>query len=193
MSGCRISNTATERDARKCSAPADYTQQALESIAGMIRQTGERLETMGGIARQGVIIRHLVMPGRVQNSLDVIRLIAAHLSKKVPMSLMSQYTPTPAVTDDPLMGRRVTREEYEAVVDLALELEFENLFIQEVDEQSLTPDFNKADPFSWEQSSKDPSIMHQGFQSDGFLNTLLLVACCLSLHDKVSPYAFLHL
>jgi putative pyruvate formate lyase activating enzyme len=144
-----------ERDARECSAPADYTQQALESIAGMIRQTGERLETMGGIARQGVIIRHLVMPGRVQNSLDVIRLIAAHLSKKVPMSLMSQYTPTPAVTDDPLMGRRVTRVEYEAVVDLALELEFENLFIQEVDEQNLAPDFNKADPFSWEQSSKD--------------------------------------
>lgn len=139
-----------ERDARKCSAPEDYPQRALESIAEMIRQTGERLQTAGGIARQGLIIRHLVLPGRVQNSLDAIRLIAAHLSKKVPLSLMSQYTPTPAVTGDPHLCRRVTREEYEAVVDLALDLEFENLFIQEVDEHNLAPDFDKAEPFDWQ-------------------------------------------
>jgi putative pyruvate formate lyase activating enzyme len=140
----------SERDARECSAPADYTQQALDSIGEMIRQTGERLETMGGIARRGVIIRHLVLPGRVQNSLDVVRLIAGHLSKKVPLSLMSQYTPTPAVSEDPLFCRRVTREEYEAVVDLALDLEFENLFIQEVDERTFMPDFERAEPFKWD-------------------------------------------
>ena len=93
-----------ERDARDCSAPEDYTQRALESIAEMIRQTGERLQTAGGIARRGVIIRHLVMPGRVQNSMDVVRLIAAQLSKKVPLSLMSQYTPTPNLSGDPLFG-----------------------------------------------------------------------------------------
>jgi len=139
-----------QTDARECSAPEDYPHRALESIAEMIRQTGERLQTAGGIARQGVIIRHLVLPGRVQNSLDVVRLIAAHLSKKVPLSLMSQYTPTPSVSGEPLWGRRVTREEYEAVVDLALDLEFENLFIQEVDEQNLVPDFGKADPFKWD-------------------------------------------
>jgi putative pyruvate formate lyase activating enzyme len=115
----------------------------------MIRQTGERLQTAGGIAQRGVIIRHLVLPGRVQNSLDVVRLIAAHLSKKVPLSLMSQYTPTPALSGDPLFGRRVTREEYDTVVDLALDLEFENLFIQEVDEREHTPDFNKEAPFDW--------------------------------------------
>ena len=45
--------------------------------------------------------------------------------------------------------RRVTREEYEAVVDCALDLEFENLFIQEVDEQNLVPDFDRAEPFAW--------------------------------------------
>jgi putative pyruvate formate lyase activating enzyme len=139
-----------ERDARECSAPEEYPQRALESIGEMIRQTGERLETAGGIARRGVIIRHLVLPGRVQNSMDVIRLIASRLSKKVPLSLMSQYTPTPAVSGEPLFGRRVTREEYEAVVDLALDLEFENLFIQEVDERALAPDFENAEPFDWQ-------------------------------------------
>jgi putative pyruvate formate lyase activating enzyme len=138
-----------EKDARECSAPEDYPQRALESIAEMIRQAGERLQTAGGIARRGVIIRHLVLPGRVQNSLAAVRLIASCLSKKVPLSLMSQYTPTPSVAGDPHFGRRVTREEYEAVVDLALEMEFENLFIQEVDEQNLAPDFEKAEPFKW--------------------------------------------
>jgi putative pyruvate formate lyase activating enzyme len=139
-----------ERDARECSAPEDYAQRALESIAEMIRQTGERLQTAGGIARRGVIIRHLVLPGRVQNSLDAVRLIASRLSKKVPLSLMSQYTPTPVVSGEPLFGRRVTREEYEAVLDLTLDLEFENLFIQEVDEREHTPDFNKESPFKWD-------------------------------------------
>ena len=139
-----------DRDARECSAPPDYPQLALESIGEMIRQTGERLETMGGIARRGVIIRHLVLPGRVQNSLDVVRLIAAQLSKKVPLSLMAQYTPTPVVSGDPFFSRRVTREEYETVVDLALDLEFENLFIQEVGEHNLAPDFNRETPFEWD-------------------------------------------
>ena len=55
-----------------------------------------------------------------------------------------------AVAGDPLLGRRVTREEYEAVVDRALDLDFENLFIQEVDEQNLAPDFDKAEPFPWD-------------------------------------------
>ena len=136
-----------ERDARECSAPEDYPQRALESIAEMISQTGERLQTAGGIARQGVIIRHLVLPGRVQNSLDAVRLIAAQLSKKVPLSLMSQYTPTPNLSGDPLFGRRVTREEYEAVVDLALDLEFENLFIQEVDEREHHAGFQQERSF----------------------------------------------
>jgi len=140
----------SEGDALACAAPADYPEHALSSIGEMIRQAGERLQTAGGIARRGVIIRHLVLPGRVQNSLDAVRLIAERLSKKVPLSLMAQYTPTPAVADDPLLSRRVTREEYEAVVDHALDLGFENLFIQEVDEKNLVPDFDREEPFVWE-------------------------------------------
>lgn len=140
----------SEADALSCDAPGDYPPRALEAIGEMIRQTGERLQTAGGIARRGVIIRHLVLPGRVGNSLDVVRLIAGRLSRKVPLSLMAQYTPIPAVAGDPLLGRRVTREEYEAVVDLALDLGFENLFIQDVDGQNLVPDFDREEPFQWE-------------------------------------------
>ena len=60
---------------------------------------------------------------------------------------MSQYTPTPDLSGDPVWGRRVTREEYEAVVDLALDLEFENLFIQEVDERTHHAGFRQGSSF----------------------------------------------
>jgi putative pyruvate formate lyase activating enzyme len=123
----------------------------MESIREMIRQRGERLETAGGIARRGVIIRHMILPGRVQNSLDVVHLIASHLSTHVPLSLLSQYTPTPVVSGDPRFCRRVTQGEYERVVDRALDLGFENLFIQDVDDRDLSPDFEKTDPFRWDQ------------------------------------------
>ena len=72
----------SEGDAVACSAPADYPHRALEAIGEMIRQTGERLLTAGGIARRGVIIRHLVLPGRVRNSLETVRLIAERLSER---------------------------------------------------------------------------------------------------------------
>ncbi|MGZ7080286.1 MAG: phosphotransferase, partial [Thermoanaerobaculia bacterium] len=73
-------------------APQPYLLCHDPAVAGSVFYVMER--------RRGVIIRHMVMPGRVQNSLDVLRLIASRLSKKVPLSLMSQYTPTPAVSGD---------------------------------------------------------------------------------------------
>jgi putative pyruvate formate lyase activating enzyme len=63
---------------------------------------------------------------------------------------MSQYTPIPAVRRHPLLGRRVTRREYETVVDHAQALGFENLFIQAVDDRHLSPDFGREQPFSWD-------------------------------------------
>jgi putative pyruvate formate lyase activating enzyme len=103
------------------------------------------------VARRGIIIRHLVLPGRVENSLDVLRLIKKRVSTTVPISLMSQYTPTPAVRNHPGLGRRLTREEYERVVDEALDMGFETLFVQELDERNLIPDFNRENPFNWER------------------------------------------
>jgi hypothetical protein len=63
---------------------------------------------------------------------------------------MSQYTPIPAVAGDPLLGRRVTREEYERVVNAALDLGFEELYTQTVDDRALNPDFAREKPFAWE-------------------------------------------
>jgi putative pyruvate formate lyase activating enzyme len=62
---------------------------------------------------------------------------------------MAQYTPIPAVTNHPLLGRRLTRREYERVVEAALDLGFEELYTQEVDDRALAPDFLRESPFAW--------------------------------------------
>jgi putative pyruvate formate lyase activating enzyme len=115
----------------------------------MVRQAGDSLEVEDGIAQKGVIIRHLVLPGRVENSLEVLRIIKS-ISTSVSLSIMSQYTPVPAVATHPVLGSRVTKAEYETVVDRALDMGFENLFVQDVSDSSLAPDLNRDHPFRWD-------------------------------------------
>jgi len=134
--------------AREFSAAPDYPETALAAIAEMVLQAGEVLETDGeGIGQRGVIVRHLVLPGNVENSLKALDLLAGRIPRSVPLSIMSQYTPMPSVRMHPDLGRRVTRQEYEGVVERALDAGFETIFTQEVNERSLAPDFDKEDPF----------------------------------------------
>ena len=125
----------------------DYPVQALESLREMVRQVGDVLETEHDIASRGVLIRHLVLPGRLENSFAALRLISQNISSRVSLSLMSQFTPIPALTGHPILGRRLTRREYEAVVNFALDLGFDDIFTQEVSDDHLSPDFNHDDPF----------------------------------------------
>jgi putative pyruvate formate lyase activating enzyme len=140
-----------ERDAFHCAGIKDYPRYAIESITEMVNQVGDSLEEDDGIAVKGILIRHLVLPGRIPNSIDVLKLIKANISTTAPISLMSQYTPVPLVSSDPLLGRRITRKEYEEVVNAALDMGFENIFTQEVDERVLSPDFEDEFPFNWSQ------------------------------------------
>jgi putative pyruvate formate lyase activating enzyme len=139
----------TEENAFLFSCPKDYIRHAIESIREMIEQNGVELDTEDEIAKRGVIIRHLVLPGHLENSRKVLALIRDHLSTSLAVSLMSQYTPTPAVRQHPTLGRRITRQEYEVVVNAALDMGFESLFIQEVDDRTLAPDFDTEAPFQW--------------------------------------------
>jgi putative pyruvate formate lyase activating enzyme len=125
----------------------DYPAQAISSIREMMQQVGDELETANGIARRGLLIRHLVLPGWPENSFAALRLIKKSISLRVPLSIMSQYTPIPALARHPLLARRITRREYETVVNFALDLGFETIFAQEVSDRHLSPDFNQDDPF----------------------------------------------
>lgn len=144
-----------EEDAFRLSGVRDYTRFALMSIREMISQVGPELRLDGDeIATRGIIIRHLILPGHIGNSIQVLSLIRDHLSLEIPLSLMSQYTPTTPVQDDPHLGRRLTRHEYDEVVNRALDMGFEQIFVQEVDERNLCPDFHAPDPFQWTKETE---------------------------------------
>lgn len=130
------------------SAVSDYPRHALDSLKEMVRQVGADLEVEEGVARKGIIVRHLVLPGSLENSREVFRLIKREISTSVPISLMSQYTPTDKVRNHPQLQRRITADEYNQILDFALDLGFENLFVQEVNESNLAPDFDRENPFS---------------------------------------------
>lgn len=137
-----------EEDAVEFSSAPGYPRFALDSIKEMVRQVGDDLELKDGVAQKGMIIRHLVLPGRIENSKEVLRLIRNEISQNVFLSLMSQYTPIAKVRNHPLLKRRITQSEYEQVTDYALKLGFDNIFIQEVNDDTLTPDFDKDHPFN---------------------------------------------
>lgn len=136
-----------EEDGLMFSSATGYPQSALDSIKEMVRQVGDDLELKNGVVQRGVIIRHLVLPGRIENSKEVLRLISENISKNIFLSLMSQYTPVAKVRSHPVLKRRITKREYEQVTDYALQLGFNNLFVQEVNDYELTPDFDREHPF----------------------------------------------
>lgn len=147
----------TDETAFALSRAEHYVDHTMTALAEMARQVGDRLILHEGIAEHGLIVRHLVLPGMLDNSLAVVNLIASFLSTRVTLSLMSQYTPIPKVAAHPDLHRRITREEYETIVDYALDRGFENIYIQDVDERHLSPDFSKDTPFAWYEEKKENS------------------------------------
>ena len=100
--------------AARCSAAPDYPETALRAIREMYRQTGPFRLDGDGLLRRGVLIRHLILPGAVENTLRVIDAVEDNLpAKNILFSLMSQYTPMPGLPAGfPELARPVTAEEY---------------------------------------------------------------------------------
>lgn len=134
---------------REFSDVPDYPEVATAAIREMFRQKGSNLRLDDdGVIECGMIIRHLVLPGQVENSRAVLRWIADELSPAVHISLMSQYYPTPGVCDHPALGRTLRAEEYEEVVDEFERLGFYRGWVQELGSpHSYRPDFDEAHPF----------------------------------------------
>lgn len=132
---------------------ADYPGIARKAITEMFRQKG-RTVVVGdnGQAVNGLIIRHLVLPGQTEDSISILKWIAEELSASLYISLMSQYYPTSCMTNHPLLNRKITAEEY-AVVEKAMEeLGFHNGWIQEMTSAHVyKPDFLKENPFERDQ------------------------------------------
>ena len=108
----------------KYSAAADYFAVASKAILEMHRQQ-PKLVWEGDLLKRGMIIRHLVLPGCVSDSMAVLDFLDKNLPKDgFLLSLMSQYTPTPACAAVPELNRRLTTYEYRKVADRAAEMGF---------------------------------------------------------------------
>ena len=137
----------------KYSHAPDYADVAKAAVAEMVRQCprpvfdGDEAEDPieeGLLMRQGVIVRHLLLPGCTRDSKAVIKYLYETYGNQIYLSIMNQYTPLENVSAYPELNRKVTDEEYEEVVDYAIGLGVEQGFIQEGEtaEESFIPAFD---------------------------------------------------
>jgi putative pyruvate formate lyase activating enzyme len=136
--------------AKHLSGVSDYFAHAQSAIKEMYMQKPVLVLDEEGVAKEGLIIRHLVLPGQNRDSLDILDWIAQHLSTSVCLSLMSQYQPC---FNAPLEYQKtLSVQEYFRVLDRARHLGFQSIFFQTTPsslKKSLTPDFSSKNPFRW--------------------------------------------
>lgn len=133
-----------ENIARKYSNCKDYFQYASKAIEEMVRQTGEIEFDDDGMVVRGVIVRHMTLPGYLPDSKNIIKYLHETYGNKIYMSIMNQYTPLTEVSQYPEINRKITDEEYDELVDYAVDIGVENGFIQEGETalESFIPDFD---------------------------------------------------
>lgn len=129
--------------AKRYSLAPDYPEVALAAIDEMTRQKPVISYSGSGIMTSGVIIRHLLLPGRVAESKEALKLLFDRYRYMVVFSLMSQYTPVLGLSDYPELCRRVTDAEYDALVDFCADMGMDNAYTQELSSASeeFIPEF----------------------------------------------------
>ena len=130
--------------AGKYSHAKDYPEVAMKALEEMVRQVGMPEFDERGMMKKGVIVRHLLLPGHVRNSKKVLEYLYGTYGDQIYISLMNQYTPMPAMKDDPQLSRKVTDREYDRLLDHAISFGVTNCFIQEGEtaKESFIPEFN---------------------------------------------------
>lgn len=131
-----------ERAARYSHA-GDYPQIAQAALAEMVRQQPKPEFDERGLMKKGVIVRHLMLPGGIRDSKEVVRYLHETYGERIFLSLMNQYTPLPYVADYPEINRKLKKFEYERLVDYAISIGVDQGFIQEGEtaEESFIPSF----------------------------------------------------
>lgn len=130
--------------AKKLSSAPDYFETASAAILEMYRQVGKPM-IEGDEMKRGVLLRHLVLPGYVDNSLGVLDWVAEHFrSGDILFSLMSQYVPMGRAVEMPPFDRRITELEYDSVLSYMMLLGIEDGYTQDFSsaERGYTPSFD---------------------------------------------------
>lgn len=123
----------------------NYFKTASRAIEEMVRITGAPAFDERGMMQRGTVVRHLILPGHTKDSKEILNYLYKTYGNTIYVSIMNQYTPMPGIEKNyPELGRKVTKREYEKVVDYAIELGMENAFIQEgpTASQSFIPAFD---------------------------------------------------
>ena len=139
-----------EELAVKYSNAPGYPEIAKKAIEEMVRQVGAPIFDERGMMKKGVIVRHLLLPAGVKNAKSVVSYLNETYHDSIYISLMNQYTPmdTPSLKKAgekyPDLLRKVTKREYERLLDFVLSLNIENAYFQEGDtaSESFIPDFD---------------------------------------------------
>lgn len=117
--------------ARKLSHAANYPEVALAALDEMVVQVGFWSENAQGLLEKGIIVRHLVLPGHIEESFQVLRVLHERYGSKIRLSIMNQYTPLRGDLVRYGLSGKVSNEEYESVLDYADYLGIEDYFWQE--------------------------------------------------------------
>ncbi|HIU74307.1 MAG TPA: radical SAM protein [Candidatus Pelethocola excrementipullorum] len=134
-----------EETAARYSRAGDYPGAVKAALEEMVRQVGQPIFDRKGMMQRGVIVRHLLLPGHVHEAEQMVKYVHETYGNQVYLSLMNQFTPFERLYDHyPEIARKVTKREYETLIDYALDLGVEQAFIQEGDtaEESFIPSFD---------------------------------------------------
>ena len=120
-----------------------YRKIAFDAICEMRRQQPADLFDGDGMMQKGVIVRHLVLPGALENTKGVLQDISS-IDDTMYVSLMGQYFPTPNVENHPILSRRITEDEYDQATQAFFDAGLQNGFSQELDSatEEYVPDFD---------------------------------------------------
>jgi putative pyruvate formate lyase activating enzyme len=109
---------ADDAIAQRLSGFRDYVQHNRAALREIYRQVGpELLVGEQGLAKRGLIVRHMILPGGLAGTAQVLAWLAQNLSPQVHVSLMDQYFPAHRTVGDPLLGRKILPEEYQAALE----------------------------------------------------------------------------
>ena len=129
--------------ARSFSNASNYSEIAKSALDEMVRQKPNVVFNSSGMMESGVIVRNLLLPGHVKNSKDVFKYVYDTYGDNVFISIMNQYTPLEQMKNDKELSRKVTKREYNKLLDYVIECGANNVYIQEGDvaDESFIPEF----------------------------------------------------
>lgn len=133
--------------ADRLSCAREYPESARLAILEMKRQVGN-LVIEEGIARKGLLVRHLVLPSGLAGTRQILEWIKKELGSDTYISLLAQYNPLHRASDYPMLSRSIRQDEYDKFLDFLEAEGFENVFIQELESaDDYVPDFEQEEPF----------------------------------------------